>query len=115
MSPQISTSEVQLHVLRLLAQNPQIKQREVATELGMSLGKVNYCIKALFNKGFIKVDNFKSSKNKLSYIYLLTPAGIAAKAELTGQFLKVKMLEYEALQHEIETLRAEWISHQEPV
>lgn len=73
----------------------------------MSLGKANYCIRALIDKGFVKAENYRSSDNKLGYLYLLTPSGIAAKGELTRRFLALKMREYEALQAEIETLKSE--------
>ena len=97
--------EAHLKVLRLLEINPQMKQRELAAAAGVSLGKTNYCINALLEKGLIKVQNFKSHKRKLSYAYLLTPAGIAGKAVLTQQFLKCKMEEYELLKAEIELLK----------
>lgn len=84
-----------------------MNQRNLSEALGLSLGKTNYCIKALLNKGLIKVQNFRNSQNKLAYSYLLTPSGIAAKAELTACFLKRKMNEYESLKHEIEALRNE--------
>ena len=91
--------------MRLLEQNPQVSQREIAEQLGMSLGSINYCIKALIEKGYIKVSNFNKNPNKLSYAYLLTSNGIVAKASLTGNFLKRKIAEYEALKSEIETLQ----------
>ncbi|NYT84343.1 MarR family EPS-associated transcriptional regulator [Pollutimonas harenae] len=99
--------ESHLKVLRLLESNPGLSQRDLADELGVSLGKTNYCIKALLNKGLLKMQNFRNSQNKLAYAYLLTPAGIAAKAELTARFLKYKVIEYENLHKEIETLRRE--------
>lgn len=82
-----------------------MSQRDLAGVLGVSLGKTNYCMKALLDKGFIKILNFRSSRNKLAYAYLLTPAGIAAKAELTARFLKFKMDEFERLQNEIKSLK----------
>ena len=103
----MSTEESYLQVLRLLQTNPRVNQRGVADALGISLGKTNYCLKALMSKGLIKVQNFRSSDNKLAYAYLLTPAGIAEKANLTARFLKRKVSEYEALNHEIEQLRQE--------
>ena len=99
--------ESHLKTLRLLEANPNMNQRDLAQALGISLGKTNYCIKALFDKGFIKMQNFRNSQNKLAYAYLLTPDGIAAKAELTRRFLKLKMAEYALLQREIDLLRME--------
>ena len=99
--------EAHFRVLRLLEGNPQMNQRELAAAAGVSLGKTNYCINALLDKGLIKVQNFKSSKRKLAYAYLLTPTGIAEKATLTQRFLKRKMEEYEALKAEIEQLKQE--------
>ena len=84
-------------MLRLLELNPQMKQRELAAAAGVSLGKTNYCINALLEKGLIKMQNLKSNKRKLAYAYLLTPAGIAEKAVLTQRFLQRKMDEYEVL------------------
>lgn len=100
-----STLETDLRALQLLANQPTLNQRELALALGVSLGKVNYCLKALLTKGFLKAQNFKNSKNKLAYAYVLTPAGIAARAELTAEFLQVKVMEYERLQAQIDDLR----------
>ena len=94
-------------VMRLLEANPDLTQRELAKELGVSVGGLNYCIKALIQKGWIKMHNFGQSKNKFGYVYLLTPAGVAEKAALTSQFLHRKMNEYEALRREIEALSRE--------
>ncbi|RXZ33764.1 MarR family EPS-associated transcriptional regulator [Oxalobacteraceae bacterium CAVE-383] len=99
--------ETHLKVLRLLESNPRLNQRELAELLGVSLGKTNYCMKALLDKGLIKIHNFRNSNNKLAYAYLLTPSGITAKAELAGRFLKRKLTEYENLRHEIEMLTDE--------
>ena len=99
--------EAHFRVLRLLEVNPQMKQRELAAAAGVSLGKTNYCINALLEKGLIKVQNFRSNKRKLAYAYLLTPAGIAEKAVLTQRFLRRKMEEYEVLKTEIELLKQE--------
>jgi EPS-associated MarR family transcriptional regulator len=99
--------EAHLRVLRLLELNPKMNQRELAAAAGVSLGKTNYCINALLEKGLIKVQNFKSNKRKLAYAYLLTPSGIAEKAVLTQRFLKRKMEEYEVLKAEIELLKQE--------
>ena len=94
-------------ILKALEANPEISQRELADELGISLGKANYCLKALIEKGWVKANNFKNSNNKLAYIYLLTPKGMERKTHLTMQFLKRKVSEYEALKEEIEQLENE--------
>lgn len=94
-------------VLRLLEINPQMTQRDLAQAMGVSLGKTNYCLKALLDKGLLKVHNFQSSQRKLAYAYLLTPSGIAEKAALTGRFLQRKMDEFEALKAEIASLQSE--------
>ena len=99
--------EAHFRVLRLLEGNPQMNQRDLAAAAGVSLGKTNYCVNALLDKGLIKVQNFKSSKRKLAYAYLLTPAGIAEKAALTQRFLTRKMEEYDALKAEIDQLKQE--------
>lgn len=99
--------EVHFKALHLIEDNPTISQRQLARELGVSLGKVNYCIKAMLEKGWIKANNFKNNKNKMSYIYLLTPGGMEAKARLTVSFLRRKTREYERLQKEIAELRKE--------
>lgn len=99
--------EMQYKLIRLLEANPELSQRDVARELGVSLGKVNYCLRALVQKGWIKVANFKNSRNKAAYAYLLTPRGIERKAHLTVQFLQIKMREYETLRVEIEQMRRE--------
>lgn len=92
-------------LLKLLQAQPQLSQRQLAQELGVSLGKINYCLNALVEKGLLKVSNFRSSQNKLAYMYLLTPAGIEEKARVTVQYLKRKMQEYEALKSEIQLLK----------
>lgn len=94
-------------VLRLLKENPHINQRDLAKTLGISLGKTNYCIKALLDKGLLKMQNFQSSNRKLAYAYILTPAGIIEKSAITARFLKRKMTEYENLRTEIEFLQHE--------
>lgn len=99
--------ETHYKVLRLLSANPGISQRDLARELGVSLGKVNYCVKALVQRGWVKVTNFKNSRNKVAYTYLLTPRGIEYKGRLTLQFLRSKAQEYEALRAEIRQLRLE--------
>lgn len=108
-SPQISSAsdEIQLRVLRLLEAHPQMTQRELAEALGVSLGKTNFCIKALFEKGLIKLQNFQSNRHKLAYSYLLTPTGIAEKGAITARFLARKMAEYEQLRVEIASLQRE--------
>lgn len=107
-SPRSSANdEIQLRVLRLLEANPQMTQREMAEALGVSLGKTNFCIKALFERGLIKLHNFQSSRHKLAYSYLLTPSGIAEKSTIAARFLKLKMAEYEQLRGEIASLQQE--------
>jgi MarR family transcriptional regulator, temperature-dependent positive regulator of motility len=101
------TDPTSLGMLRLIAAQPQLSQREVASRLGVSLGKVNYCLRALMAKGLVKAENYRRSSNKLAYLYLLTPAGVAAKAELTRLFLARKIREYESLRVEIARLRSE--------
>jgi EPS-associated MarR family transcriptional regulator len=97
--------------MRLLEANPEMSQRDVARELGMSLGKANYCLRALVRKGWVKVANFKNSRNKAAYMYLLTPRGIERKATLALRFLSIRMREYEALRMEIEQIRREAQGH----
>ena len=103
----MNQTETHYKVLRHLEANPEITQRELAQELGVSLGKANYCLKALIQKGWVKANNFKNNKNKAAYAYLLTPKGIEQKAQITVRYLKTKMNEYEALKQEIEQLKAE--------
>jgi len=95
------------HILRILEGNPEISQREIARELGLSLGKTNYCVRAVVEKGWVKVKNFQNSKNKAAYLYQLTPSGIAAKGKITRRFLDRKLKEYQKLEHEIAELREE--------
>ena len=99
--------EIHLKVLRHLEQNPDVTQRELAEHLGVSLGKANYCLKALITKGFVKARNFKNSNHKSAYLYVLTPKGIDAKARISVEFLKRKMKEYEQLKLEITQLEQE--------
>lgn len=101
--------EIQFEVLRRLHQAPDLSQRALAKELGISLGSINYCFQALVEKGWIKMQNFSQSKHKLRYAYLLTPAGVSEKSKMTAEFLKRKLAEYEALQQEIERLKSELI------
>jgi len=91
-------------VMRILQENPDLTQRELAQKLGVSVGGLNYCLKALMDKGCVKMQNFQNSKNKFKYVYLLTPQGIAERVALTSRFLNRKMQEYESLKAEIESL-----------
>ena len=91
-----------LDLLRKISKKPKVSQRILANELGFSLGKLNYCLNSLKKKGLIKIKNFKNNKNKLNYIYILTPKGIAKKTVLTINFMKRKMKEYEELKKELE-------------
>ena len=97
-------------VLRILQSSPDLTQREIAQLLGVSTSGLNYCLNALIDKGWVKVHNFSESKNKFGYVYLLTPSGITEKTALTGRFLQRKLLEYEALRAEIESLSGERIN-----
>ena len=90
-----------LNLLRKIESEPSASQRKLAKDLGFSLGKLNYCIKALKNKGLVKIKNFSKNPNKINYIYILTPEGIAEKSKLTINFMKRKMKEYEELKKEI--------------
>ena len=99
------TDEYRYRILKLLEANPQASQREIASELGISLGKVNYCLKALIEKGFVKANNFRQNEQKRVYLYLLTPKGIEAKAKVTIRFLKRKLSEYESLKRELAELQ----------
>ncbi len=92
-------------ILNLLDKNPDRTQRELAREVGVSLGSINYCLTALINKGLVKVQNFSNSKNKFRYIYVLTPKGIAEKSSLTSSFLRRKQEEYEIIKSQISSLR----------
>jgi len=98
--------ESHYHVFKILEDNPNISQRELAKMLGVSLGKANYCIRAMIDKGLVKANNFKNSDNKRAYFYKLTPRGIEAKAKMSVRFLARKIAEYEALRLEIEELKA---------
>ena len=99
--------ELRLRVLRALEANPELTQRQLAAELGVSLGGVNYALKALVERGFVKADNFRKSGNKVAYLYVLTPKGVAEKASLAGAFLGQKLAEYEVLKQEIKALKGE--------
>lgn len=100
--------DVHFRVLRLLESRPDASQREIAEELGVSLGAINFCVKALIDKGHIKLANFKASKNKLGYVYVLTPEGIAHRAQLAAGFIRRKMAEFETIQAELDQLRGEF-------
>lgn len=99
--------DTNFRVLQMLQANPDLTQRDMAQKLGVSTSGLNYCLKALIEKGLIKVQNFNQSKNKFGYVYLLTPQGMSEKALLMGRFLNRKMAEYEALRAEIEALSIE--------
>ncbi len=105
------TDEYRYKILKALEENPEISQRDLARELGISLGRVNFCLKALIDVGLLKVSNFKNSRNKLAYMYLLTPSGVKEKSLITERFLKLKMQEYQALEAEINMLRADAIKN----
>lgn len=107
---EIDQSDLRFRILRMLAAEPELSQRQIADRLGVSLGRMNYCLHALVEKGLVKFANFRSARDKRRYLYLLTPSGIAEKTALTGQFLSRKMEEYTALSAEIEALRAEMSS-----
>ena len=100
-------SDTEYIILKILKDNPKMTQRQMASELGLSLGKTNYVVRALVDKGWVKLSNFKRSDNKLGYIYLLTPEGIAEKSILAQNFLKRKSKEYNRLKKEIEILKNE--------
>lgn len=99
--------ELKLRVMRVLEENPTATQREIASELNVSLGAVNYCIKALVDRSLVKLNNFAKSSQKKAYAYILTPHGLAEKAKITARFLERKMAEYEQLRTEIEQLSKE--------
>ena len=101
------TDETRYRILKLLEADPHASQRRIADELGISLGRVNFCLRALVEKGLIKVNNFRNSANKRAYLDLLTPRGIEEKATVTARFLKVKLAQYEALRRELEELQRE--------
>jgi EPS-associated MarR family transcriptional regulator len=103
----MSKQELEYKVLRWLEKNPNITQRQLAKELGVSLGKTHYLISSLIEVGWVKLDNFKRSDNKMGYMYLLTPKGVNEKAKITKTFLVRKENEYQQLKHEIEQLKSE--------
>ena len=99
--------DTHFRIIRILQETPDLTQRELAEKLGMSVGGLNYCLNALIDKGLVKMQSFRQSKNKFGYVYLLTPKGISEKITLTGKFLERKQAEYEALKAEIESLKAQ--------
>ena len=105
--PHSISHEVRYRILKYLADHPDASQRELARELGVSLGKANYCLRALIAKGWVKVRNFSRSQTKSAYLYILTPKGIEAKVNVTAEFLSRKMSEYDLLAREIESLTRE--------
>jgi EPS-associated MarR family transcriptional regulator len=98
------TDEYRYKILKLVEAKPEISQRELAKDLGISLGKANFCLKALIEIGLLKATNFRNSQNKLAYMYLLTPSGVEEKSKITLRFLKIKMREYELLKQELKVL-----------
>jgi EPS-associated MarR family transcriptional regulator len=102
--PDSFSEDLRFKILRMLENNPECSQRDIAGSLGTSLGGVNYCLKALIAKGHVKMANFKRSNNKLGYAYVLTPSGISERALLTGRFLQRKMKEHAAIMAEIDAL-----------
>ena len=106
-SPQPIATEAHYRLLKALEQNPKASQRQLATELGISVGKTNYCIRALIDRGWVKARNFRNSDNKLAYAYVLTPSGLRRKTALALRFLEIKRDEFEALRNEIDMLAAE--------
>ena len=109
MEKNTNQEELRFAIINRLNSNSKISQRNLAYDLNVSLGSVNYCLRALIEKGFIKVQNFRKSNNKLSYAYILTPKGISQKVDLTKKFLIRKQSEYMSLQQEIEKLEKELI------
>ena len=103
----MNKDQVHFDLLRKFEANPEYTQRELSKEMGVSLGKVNYCINKLVEKGWVKLTNFSRNPNKVGYIYLLTPKGIEEKTRLTFAFLKIKIDEYEILKEEISSLKQE--------
>ena len=101
MKKDINNSEEELEILRKIEENPNLTQRQIAEHLGLSLGKINYLIKALLGKGMVKVDNFRKSDKKIGYLYLLTPEGVDRKRKLTLLFLQRKAEEFDRLKKEI--------------
>lgn len=109
-----ASDDLRFRVLRVLQNSPELSQREIAGELGVSLGAINYCLRALIDKGQVKVRNFRASDKKLRYAYILTPRGISAKTHLTAGFLKRKLAEYEALKAEIDAIECDFSGEPKP-
>ena len=105
--PFLIDPEIPYRLLKILEADPNLTQRQMAGEMGISLGKFNYCLKELVKKGFVKVERFTSSENKAAYMYILTPNGIEEKSRITVSFLKRKMQEFEAIKQQIEELKQE--------
>ena len=103
----IPEQELQYKILKIFQDNPEISQRVLAKQLGISLGKANYCVRALISRSLVKVKRFKSSNNKFAYVYLLTPGGVEEKARVTLRFLRNKIQEYESMKKEIRALKLE--------
>ena len=99
--------EISYKLFKLIEEDPHLSQRELAQEMGISLGKTNYCLKAFMGKGWLKARNFKNSNNKIAYAYVLTPRGLSEKAKITSRFLTRKLDEYERIKGEIEQLQQE--------
>jgi EPS-associated MarR family transcriptional regulator len=99
--------ETRYRILKILEADPQASQRRIADQLGISLGRVNYCLQALVKRGLVKANNFRNSTNKRAYLYLLTPRGLEEKARVTARFLRLKLDEYEILKRELEELQRE--------
>ena len=110
----MSPEEVRYRLLQRLARDPAVSQRELAVELGVSVGKINYCLQALIEKGHVKLDNFRRNPDKRHYAYLLTPSGVGAKAWASVQFLRRKRAEYETIRAEIEALQSELAQQSSP-
>ena len=108
------SEDVHFRVLRALNESPELSQRQIAKDLGVSLGVINFCVQALVEKGQIKIQNFRSSSNKLRYAYVLTPSGVAQRVQLTASFLKRKVAEYEALKAEIAAVESELLDDEQP-
>lgn len=106
-APRSLSEAWRLQILKLLQADPSLSQRQLAVQLGVSLGKANYCVRALVEKGLVKLGNFSKNQSKCQYIYLLTPAGLEEKTRITLAFLKRKEAEFEAIQREIEALKGE--------
>jgi EPS-associated MarR family transcriptional regulator len=103
----MNNRDIRLDLLRRLKSNPEYTQRDLSRDMGVSLGKVNYCLKKFTERGLVKLTNFKNNTNKMGYVYLLTPSGIEEKSRLTFLFLKNKSIEYEILKKEIDDLKLE--------